>query len=531
MLYGLSTAWTQAVASARIQFHATFQTVLIGAISAVIVSVIAMWLTLLRLSRRQPRELLAGASGAVSDTSAGKTVRTAIPLVGALLAVGAVIGVFAFGAGDDPNAVAIFFSLGSALLVGLLLLSYGLLGWFTGRSDSVVGSVTALGVRNAARRRGRSLATIALLAAGSFLVITVAAFRKDPLANAWQRDSGAGGFAFYGELAVPVVEDLNTPKGREDLGLDVEELSDARFVQMRLRRGDDASCMNLNRAQNPRLLGVDPEAFDQRGAFRFTQPVNEASQTPWEDALHAQTQEGVIPAVTDDPTLQWGLAKSIGDVVEYKDEFGRSVKVQIVATIASSLFQGSLIISERDFVRRFPSQSGYELLLIDGISRDQMDDAADELRFSLADYGLVLTPAPRRYASFVQVEQAYLSIFGVVGALGLLLGSCAMGVVVLRNVLERRGELGLMRAVGFSRGRLRWMIIAEHWGLLLLGLGCGVVAAVVGVLPALRATRVEVPWSTLVWAMVAVVVVGAAWIVAAAWASLRGGMMAAIRNE
>jgi ABC-type antimicrobial peptide transport system permease subunit len=530
MLYGLSTAWTQAVSSVRIEFHATLQTVIVGALSAVGVSVLAMWLTLLRLSRHQPRELLSVSSGA-REVGKSKPIRRAVPLVGAVLSLAAVAGVLAFGAGKDPNAVAIFFSLGSALLVGMLLLSYGVLGWFVGRGRRTVASVTSLGVRNAARRRGRSLATIALLASGSFLVITVAAFRQDPLADAWKRDSGAGGFAFYGELAVPVVYDLNTAEGKDEVQVDGPELAGLEYVQMRLRRGDDASCMNLNRAQNPRLLAVNPGALDRRGAFDFTRPYKKDSDTPWSDALHAETEEGAIPAVTDDPTLQWGLAKAVGDVVEYRDEYGRTVRVKIVATIASSLFQGSLIVSERDFLRRFPSQTGYEVLLIDGVSRREMDHVGNVLREKLSDYGLSLTPAPQRFASFVEVEQAYLSIFGVVGALGLLLGSCAMGVVVLRNVLERRGELGLLRAVGFSRSRLRWMIIAEHWGLLLLGLGCGVVAAVVGVLPALRAARVDVPWDTLVAAMIAVVLVGGAWIVAASWLSLRGELLEAIRSE
>jgi hypothetical protein len=36
---------------------------------------------------------------------------------------------------------------------------------------------------------------------------------------------------------------------------------------LRLREGDEASCLNLNRAQTPRLLGVDPNELARRGAF------------------------------------------------------------------------------------------------------------------------------------------------------------------------------------------------------------------------------------------------------------------------
>jgi len=48
------------------------------------------------------------------------------------------------------------------------------------------------------------------------------------------------------------------------------------------------------------------------------------------------------------------------------------------------------------------------------------------------------------------VQNTYLNTFQVLGALGLLLGSAGLGVVVLRNVLERRAELAAMLATADS---------------------------------------------------------------------------------
>ena len=58
---------------------------------------------------------------------------------------------------------------------------------------------------------------------------------------------------------------------------------------------------------------------------------------------------------------------------------------------------------------------------------------------ALQDVGLELTPATQRLAAFNAVQNTYLNTFQVLGGLGLLLGSAGLGVVVLRNVLERRG--------------------------------------------------------------------------------------------
>ena len=65
---------------------------------------------------------------------------------------------------------------------------------------------------------------------------------------------------------------------------------------------------------------------------------------------------------------------------------------------------------------------------------------------ALRDRGLELTPAAEKLNAFNAVQNTYLDTFQVLGALGLLLGSVGLGVVVLRNVLERRGELALLAA-------------------------------------------------------------------------------------
>jgi ABC-type antimicrobial peptide transport system permease subunit len=156
---------------------------------------------------------------------------------------------------------------------------------------------------------------------------------------------------------------------------------------------------------------------------------------------------------------------------------------------------------------------------------------AEALTRALEDVGLELTPAPERLAAFNTVENAYLSIFAALGGLGLLLGSIGLGVVVLRNVLERRGELALLRAVGFRRGALRWLLFSEAALLLVLGLAAGVVSALVAALPALRSPGAEVPAVSLTLTVAAVFISGFLWTWGATWLSLRGSLMAALRNE
>ena len=113
----------------------------------------------------------------------------------------------------------------------------------------------------------------------------------------------------------------------------------------------------------------------------------------------------------------------------------------------------------------------------------------------------------------------------------MLLGSAGLGVVVLRNVLERRGELGLLVALGFRRRALRRLVLSEHSALLGLGLGIGIVAASVAVLPAILSPGTQLPYVSLGVTLVAVLVNGVLWTRLASSYALRGNLLEALRNE
>ena len=102
-------------------------------------------------------------------------------------------------------------------------------------------------------------------------------------------------------------------------------------------------------------------------------------------------------------------------------------------------------------------------------------------------------------------------IFQALGGLGLLLGSLGLGIVVLRNVLERRSELALLQAVGFRRGELERLVLSEHWLLIALGLTIGAVAALLAVLPALLSPGTQPPWAIIVPTLALLAAGGGLW--------------------
>jgi ABC-type antimicrobial peptide transport system permease subunit len=112
-----------------------------------------------------------------------------------------------------------------------------------------------------------------------------------------------------------------------------------------------------------------------------------------------------------------------------------------------------------------------------------------------------------------------------------LLGTFGLATVQLRSVLERRGELALMRATGFRRALLARMVMLENSLLLASGLAVGILAALVAVLPHWLSGGAQTPWLSLALTLALVLAVGLLAGLIAVRAMLRAELLPALREE
>lgn len=532
LLHGLGTIWRDAVGAASLGFHLTAISLMIGLVASVAITAVTIWLSLRRFVKLSPRELLSGETQPPERSSSAWKMKV-LGSFAALSAVGLVS--LAMGRGDAGNA-GVFFGAGALVLIaGLAFLS----AWLTGQSIATRSSDSfnwmTLAWRGCARRRKRSLATVIMLACGSFLILSIGVFRLDAQRGAGEKTAGTGGFALIGETTLPIVHDLNSVAGRDFFALNDAVMAGVRVVPLRVRAGDEASCLNLTRAQQPRLLGVKADSL--AGRFTFTSLADpNFKAAPWRlltdfyPAYDRPLASNEIAAIGDANSLQWALHKKLGDTLDYVDERGQPFKVRIVGGVANSILQGQLLIDEAEFVRRFPGESGYRMFLMDAPS-NRVATVTAELSRAMQDVGLELTSTASRLNQFNAVQNTYLGTFQVLGGLGLLLGSVGLGVVVLRNVLERRSELAVWLAVGFRRAQVQWIVLIENAALLVLGLGLGASAAAVAVLPSLWTPSNPVPVASLLVTIGAVWLNGAAWTWLATRYAVRGDLLRALRND
>jgi putative ABC transport system permease protein len=389
-----------------------------------------------------------------------------------------------------------------------------------------------LGIRNARHRPGRSLLCAALIASATFIIVSTEAFRRAPDSISLQRDSGTGGYPFLAEASLPVIHDLNSADGREALGIQMTSGFDSiRFVSFRERPGDDTSCLNLYTPQEPKILGA-PVSFLNSGRFSFKSSLAsnpEQEKNPWL-LLDSELPDGAIPAIADANTIQYILHLSVGSDLTIQNGDGSPVRLRFAAALDDSIFQEGILISETNFLKIFPDVEGYRFFLLD---MPAVDDAAaiQPLKESFGYWGIRIESTLERLSSFHRVENTYLSTFQSLGTLGLILGTLGLAVVLLRNVLERRSELALLRAAGFRRRTLSGIVLSENILLLLWGSGTGIACALISIAPALYSRGDSLPVLMVVLVLIPVLIAGILASLAAVIAVFRSPLLPALRSE
>ncbi|HQU74687.1 MAG TPA: ABC transporter permease, partial [Calditrichia bacterium] len=278
MVVGLRSVWLGAVGTTFITLHLSWASLLLGLGITVAIMLVTIRISLRQLRKIQVSGLLSGVNELREISAAGKSrIAGMVLLVLALLLA-------AYGIRSAVLDAALFYATGFLLLwAGLLLTRAAMKGRDRGRPIARPGFLQIAAI-NLRRKPGRSILAIALVAFATFMIVSVGANRRSFDENDLTRTSGTGGYSLIGKSAVPVFRNLNSEQVRFDMGF--PDSTEAMFRQhplyaLRLREGDDASCLNLFQPQNPRIAGL-PEAFLSRGGFGFQNLLQE-SENPWQD--------------------------------------------------------------------------------------------------------------------------------------------------------------------------------------------------------------------------------------------------------
>jgi ABC-type lipoprotein release transport system permease subunit len=546
MMAGLRTWWVGATGTTQLSLHVSPTSLVVGGAGGMLAALCCVIWTLKRLSPASPRSLLTGERGKERGEGRKDKIRErllfrlspfALPLFPGLLGLALLLAA-AFGV---IGQVAGFFGGGTLLLVALLCWQAA---WLRRDRRKLIGgsgwwAVSRLGFRNATYRPGRSVLCIALIASAAFIIVAVDAFRRGDTESALDRKSGSGGFPLLAESLLPLVHDPNTAEGREALNFvseqDAAALRGVTFTRFRVRPGDDASCLNLYQPRNPRILAATDD-FINSGRFTFQDHLastTEENNNPWL-LLNAEAADGAIPVIADANSMTYVLHLKLGDEFILNQSGGSTApaRLRIVGALSDSIFQGEFLMSEKNFLRLFPEQEGYRFFLLDTAATPGQSTAIMSLlEERLSDFGFDVVTTGERLANFHRVENTFISTFQMLGSLGLVLGTLGLSAVLLRNVLERRRELALLRAVGYNTTDFAVMVIAENALILSCGLLTGAACALLAIAPVLFSRGGRPPTFSLGVLLLAVLISGLLASLLATMAALRSPLLPALHAE
>ena len=147
-----------------------------------------------------------------------------------------------------------------------------------------------------------------------------------------------------------------------------------------------------------------------------------------------------------------------------------------------------------------PAQS-YYFDLADGANAGAV---ATNLEEGFARNGLQTTVVKKELEDQASANSTINDLLTGFMGLGLLVGIAALGVIAARSVVERRQQIGMLRALGFQKGQVRLVFLLESSFLALLGIGLGVALGaalsnqvISGLTEGLAGATYQVPWTLL----------------------------------
>jgi putative ABC transport system permease protein len=203
---------------------------------------------------------------------------------------------------------------------------------------------------------------------------------------------------------------------------------------------------------------------------------------------------------SEDPTLPDDLYIQVED-----SQTGRTRNLHVIGVLEDTAFFAPGVTASRATVddlagSPLPAQS-YQFRLADGVDPVAV---AKDLEKAFAQNGLQAVAIKKEVEDGSATQGLFNNLLMGFMGLGLLVGIAALGVIAARSVVERRQQIGMLRALGFQRGQVRLAFLIESSFVALLGIGLGVAlgaALSVGIVDSfaeqVSGIRYTVPWSTL----------------------------------
>src|SRR5438876_945333 len=169
-----------------------------------------------------------------------------------------------------------------------------------------------------------------------------------------------------------------------------------------------------------------------------------------------------------------------GDRIRAFDAAGRTVNLTIVGVLEQALQFTSGVFVDQSVVRGvFPAEERYTAYFFQMAPGVDVAAFRADLERTFFVYGLQTIDIREQIGQAFDASQEVLTLMQAYLGIGLLVGIAGLAVITLRAVVERRTQIGALRAIGFTRAMVLGTFLVEIALIAVLGIGIGVALGIV----------------------------------------------------
>ena len=170
------------------------------------------------------------------------------------------------------------------------------------------------------------------------------------------------------------------------------------------------------------------------------------------------------------------FSANLGDVFHYRNATGVVRNVRVIGILYEVTVQGLWVgsgVVHNDF--GVDASSLFYLKVRPGVN---VSGAGHDLERYFIAYQLITIDIQALLNSILEVTMGVFNLLEAYLALGLVVGIAGLGVITMRNVVERRQETGALRAIGFRKSMVLRSFLLELSFIALTGIAMGTVLGV-----------------------------------------------------
>jgi putative ABC transport system permease protein len=336
-------------------------------------------------------------------------------------------------------------------------------------------AIARIGLSYPTRRPFRTAITLTIFALVLFTIVGVATIGSSigaDLSGAIRSESG--GYTFFAYSQRPIADlpaDIANNSTLSRMFTDVVPMTagaiSERFSGLSVPFADSVFAPNASAPGSSNFFTTNQFNFSATLDGRSTGQVWRALETNASVAIvdHSYAAGGFNVGVSSHPTLPVGTTLTLTN-----PDNGHRARVTVIGIMSEDLIGGVWVNPAATSALGFFNASTYFLTAAPTVSPDA---AANAAKVAFLPYGLTLLNFAQILRSSVQATEAIVQLLEVFVALGLAVGVAAIGIVALRAVVERRSEIGMLRATGFTRRMVLSSFLIEYSFVGLLGIGIG----------------------------------------------------------